>query len=252
MRRPILDLAVVVAVCALTPAVVRADGKTFGGLDYSALAPVTQGAQRAAIVHRNGYQDMVIAVSLGLQDKEKAVWVFPVPGTPQTVSLDVVDEFPAFWGRDPIVAARAAASEWTWDLMLPLFGFNVLLKERTSSLAAGLWGPVEVHGVVNKWGIQAQMLTAPSVEALADHLLNLGTHISAGQLADFKPYLTDCVLVVVHIASREEVLANFPHVRLQPGQATCEMAVRVRTLPDRAALLPDETHSGLRRRSHSR
>lgn len=95
------------AACLLAPGVARADGVAWSGRDYSALAPLTQNEQMAAIAYRDGIERMVIAINVEMAQEDKGLWIFPVPGTPDQVKLDVVGSFPRFEGHDPRETARS-------------------------------------------------------------------------------------------------------------------------------------------------
>lgn len=92
-------LLIVVLVLGIVEAIFG-DGIAFTGKDYSSMQPVREGEQRAVIAHRNGIEKMLIAVSLELEDEDKGLWIFPVPGNPKTVKLDVLDSFPVFEGAE--------------------------------------------------------------------------------------------------------------------------------------------------------
>ena len=93
----LLSLLLVVFIL-LFPAQAFADGKAFSGRDYYSLNPVAQNEQVAAISHRDGIEKMIIAVNFEAKDSDKALWIFPVPGTPDQTKVDVAGSFPGFSG----------------------------------------------------------------------------------------------------------------------------------------------------------
>jgi hypothetical protein len=75
------------------------------------------------------------------------------------------------------------------------------------------------HDQVEKWGIRAETITAKSVDDLATYLREKKTGIAKQHLTTFEPYLNEnYVLVVAWIASREQVLKEFPDHDLRWGE----------------------------------
>jgi len=186
-----------------------ADGKAFSGRDFSSLYPVVENEQRAAIVHRDGIERMIIAISLELEDQDNALWIFPVLGRPDNVKLDILDSFPRFLGRDPRQTARniiggagiAALSTQIYPIVVTAVLFPSM---------RGIPG-ISIHGEIEKWGIHAETATAKSTNSLAAYLKQKNVRIEKGELAAFKDYLSDkYVLVIVWISSREQLLKQFP------------------------------------------
>lgn len=204
---------VLAAVCLLTPRAAHADGKVWAGHDYAALAPLTENDQMAAIAHEGGIERMVIAVSADLGDQDKALWMFPVPGTPDQVKLDVVDTFPRFSGYDPREDARDEIGKLgialrATQIYPAVLRFAELAHEREYAWTTGA---VSVHETVEKWGIHGETVTATSEEELARYLEEQGVAMPQGELSAFGDYLSkDYVLVLVWIGSREEVMKKFP------------------------------------------
>jgi hypothetical protein len=202
------------------------DGKAFSGRDFSSLHPVMQNEQRAVIFHRNGIEKMLIAVSLGLEVEDNAVWIFPLPGEPNKVRLDIVDSFPRFWGYDPRAEARRLLSSiqdvalFTQIYTVPIIGCLF-----SSHRVAGIDLPT-VHSEIEKWGIHADAITADSTEGLAIYLKNKEVGIDKKELIAFEDYLSKkYVLVIVWISSRKKLLEEFPDYgegdRLHDGRWPC-------------------------------
>ncbi len=212
-------LLVVMLGLALCAPRALADGKAFRWTEQGSTQPILEREQRAAILHRDGVQRMVIAVNLELEDDAAAVWVFPVPGQPDNVTADVIDAFPEFHGRDPRRAARnkigeAARLVMWWPYLSPLLAAR--------STRAGP-GPVPsqgvtVHAEVTRWGVTVQVATAESVDALAAHVSGNEGRADPEQMAAFEAYLSDgYVLVIVRIASAAQVREEFPIYETRAG-----------------------------------
>ena len=216
-----------VSVALLMPSLARGDGMVFAGRDLSSLRPLQPKQQVAAIVHRNGVEKMVIALNFEVGDQDKAVWIFPVPGTPGQTKVDVVDSFPRFFGRDPRAALADGLSgviflarlTQVWPLLID--GITML------AIAGPVRGPrVTVHGEVEKWGIHAETVTAQSIQDLVGYLQEKKAGIPADRLSSFQPYLSgQYVLVVAWIASQEQLLKEFPEYQeyksLVDGRQPC-------------------------------
>lgn len=191
--------------------VVLADGMVFSlsARDFSSAVPVTEEIQQAIIAHENGREGMLLAVNFNLEDDEKAFWLFPVPGRPEDVKADVVDTFPPIEGIRPGAFAhlrlrvlfdlQMLSQPYTWPFMCLM-----------SSLGkAGM--DLNVHSVVEKHGLRIETLSAETTGALAAHLKEKEINISEPELAAFSDYLSEQYsLVFVEIASREELLRQFP------------------------------------------
>ncbi|MFB0554885.1 MAG: hypothetical protein ACETWQ_16390 [Phycisphaerae bacterium] len=189
------------------------DGKAFSGLDFSSLRPVMEREQRAVILHRDGVEKMLIAVSLELEEEDNALWIFPVPGAPERVKLDVVDSFPQFRGRDP----RQKAKDIIMDvgiiaLVTQIYTMPLIMTPhlgRDSGVAD--FKSVSIHGEIEKWGIHTEAVTAESIESLESYLQAKNVGIGRSELEAFKDYLSkEYVLVIVWISSREQLLEKFP------------------------------------------
>jgi len=213
MRGRIAVWAVAWALSLLFAGQACADGVAYGARTYSSLQRVYQHEQRAAIVHQDGIERLVIAVDLSLEDEDKGLWIFPVPGRPEDVEVDVLDRFPEFSGKDVRGQAwqevHAFMSLAMATQVYPIFFLRYFMSH------AG--GPAEppvaasLHNEIEKWGIHAEVITAGSLNALAEYLQSKEARLAEEDLQTFAPYLSDeYVLVLAWIASREELEAEFP------------------------------------------
>lgn len=205
---PLLAVGMLLGICSPS----FADGKAFfKGVDFSSFRPLLEDEQRAIIVHHEGVEKMLIAVSLKLEEQDNALWIFPVLGTPDQVKLDVLDSFPTFRGKDPRVIARdrilALAFVISSTQIYPIIpGICMPILGRAGSAGA------YIHEEIEKWGIHAETVTVDSVESLSEYLSQKkNTKIEEEELDAFKDYLSDkYVLVLVWISSRDELLKEFP------------------------------------------
>lgn len=192
-----------------------ADGKAFGYRDFTTLRPVAQHEQVAAIHLHNGIQRMLIAVNVDLEEDQHALWIFPVPGRPETTQVDLVTEFPVLRGRDPFGAAREGLS-------------NLGLATRATqvytvlccmpNLFTGRGGIVQEHVTVEKWGLRAATVSADSVDALAAYVQQHHPAATPADLAPFEPYCNaDYVLVVAWVTSHAKLREEFGAAAAESG-----------------------------------
>lgn len=211
IRKKINQSLLAVAVMMFTLPYCFADGVAFKSRDFKSARPIIQNEQRAVIAHKNGTEKMLIAISLALEDQENAIWIFPVPGKPETVKVDVLDSFPVFFGRDPRVEAYGILAGIRSLALLtqiyPAFTCVCLMP----ALQKSGEGEAFIHGSIDKWGIRAETITAESLNALSNYLQEKKVGLDPNQLKPFERYLgSDYVMVVAWIDSREQLLKEFP------------------------------------------
>lgn len=189
------------------------DGKAFSGRDFSFLRPVLEREQRAVILHRDGVEKMLIAVSIELADEDNALWIFPVPGTTEKVQLDIVDSFPQFRGRDPRKKARGVVTNVvSIALATQIYTVPFIMTPHLGRVAdVAVLRLVSIHKEIEKWGIHAEAITAESIRGLESYLKAKDVGIDRSELKAFEDYLSkEYVLVIVWISSREQLLEKFP------------------------------------------
>lgn len=193
----------------------NADGMAY---DRSSLRPLYYDEQRAIISQRGGVEKMIIALNLeqayymqtdqGL-DVGGVLWIFPVPGQPERITLDILEAFPTMMGKD--VLYRAERLAWS------IFALAAATQIPVSMVTAGIALPyfisykasrprVDKHLEVNKWGIHGEVVTADSMSSLATYLRRNKVSVVEEYLRPFQPYLSDkYVLVMAWIASFKEL-----------------------------------------------
>ena len=187
-----------------------ADGMAFKGKDFGSMRPIAQNEQRAVISHEDGFEKMLIAISLEMENEENAIWIFPVPGEPQNVKVDVLDLFPRFSGEEPLVKAYEVLSGIR-NLSLLTQIYPVFTCCLMPALSKRLEAGISIHETVEKWGIRAETITAQSQESLYGYLIEKKVGLNKDELKTFERYLDgDYSLVVVWIESRSNLLKQFP------------------------------------------
>jgi hypothetical protein len=192
------------------PTQLQADGALYHA---SSLRPLREKEQMAAIFFRDGRQKMVIALNFDVETTDSALWVFPVPGTPNQTKVDVIDTFPRFMGPDVRDgAAFRIHANMTFVRATQIYPLPF------DMISLFLWSKSD-HDQVEKWGIRAETITAKSVDDLATYLREKKSGIAKEHLTTFQPYLNgNYVLVVAWIESREQVLKEFPAYKRRGGE----------------------------------
>ncbi|MBI3922418.1 MAG: hypothetical protein HY318_13435 [Armatimonadetes bacterium] len=185
-----------------------ADGIAFEG---SMLAG--EGEQKAAILHNNGLQKMVIAVQLHLAKPEKAVWIVPIPSKPDRIRVDLVSQFPVFDGRNTAVTAMETIVK-SCVLLRATQIYPVIVDPIHSRLFPFLFrvrSGIQIPSQVEKWGLHSEVVSAESINDLLSHLKEQGVTITGQDLTSLQPYLSERYsLILTWIGSRKELLKAFP------------------------------------------
>lgn len=212
MHRFAHALLLVAAFAVLLPAAARADGISFVGHDMDFRGPLTQEMQRAFLSLHDGTEHMLITINVAFEEDDlEGFWIFPVPGTPETVTVDLLDRFPAMRGVDPIEGARHGLSSGVITeialVINPVLGVVSLLPAMVRVRSSD----AEVHSTVERHGLLAEKITALSAKALGDYLAKRGIKVPERELGLFAPYLNDrYVLIVTSIASTQKLREAFP------------------------------------------
>ena len=212
MSKLLLVLPLIALVLVFSPDTL-ADGVAYlVGEDLDYIGPLWQRQQRALLSHDGGIERLLIGIDIRLEeDNSGALWLFPVPGTLETVEIDLTDRFPVMRGMDPMEKARSRISESlateTALVLNPLLGAMLFLFPATHRAREG----VIEHAAIEKYGLRTEAITADSLEALGTCLSEKGLKIPQEELALFEPYLNDkYVLIATRVLSKEELRASFP------------------------------------------
>ena len=221
---------VLIALLLLIPAFASADGMAFHYDTGSSMQPLEVNEQKAFIAHKDGIQRMFIAVNIGdylsaANPSRAAVWIFPVPGGPDRVRVDVTDFIPDLEGKDVEREFRTLIEDAPWVLMVtqPHLVPLLLAGKMTMGRAAGIRGVhgesgVTTHKSVERWGIHAELITADSIDHVADYLRRKNVETAGEGLKTFAPYLSDkYTLVTAWISSREKLVEKFGRHKTKQG-----------------------------------
>ncbi|MFH0825323.1 MAG: hypothetical protein V2B18_21435 [Pseudomonadota bacterium] len=188
--------------------------------DRSSMKLLAMNEQRAFITFKDGIQRMALAVNLSEAGSEEnrskdVVWIFPIPGRPDQVKIDIMGFLPEFMGtRDVRSEARstllscAAVTLAVPPLLLPLGFVLAVAVPYYGSYKGG--GSYDSHRQAERWGIRAEAVTADSLDGLAAFLKDRKVGVDAPGLKTLSPYFGDqYVFVICWIASRDEVRRKF-------------------------------------------
>lgn len=222
-----------ITLIVLTPSLVLADGMVIPPVDPH--IPLDENAQLAAINYQDGLEKMIISVNFDMKDYDEAAWIFPVPAEPNSVVIDIINNFPRLSGDNVIQKARSDVDgiiyATTLTQIYPLF-FSFfwiagvykadLVEEMAVPRALG--GTIEgvtVYEHIEKGGISTDIVTSRTAEALYNYLQRKGIRAPIGSLPVFDYYIgKDYTFVVSYITKPEEVVRGgyeyYPY-RRQPG-----------------------------------
>lgn len=222
-----------------------ADGYAFKyARDIAAFVPVAEGEQVAVISVRDGRERMALAVSLGLASEERAVWIVPVPGTPETVAIDICTEMPWLGGEELVRLAKSRIELVTPVALL----FGVFSACMTLPFVPSLGGVstkgLSEHRVVEEHGLRLATVTARSLDELGDYFRSNDVAIASDRLATLANYLDgEHVLVVGWIASLDALLHDYPNLRSRRWESARRPAIEV-TFPSERPWFPLVATSG--------
>lgn len=221
-----------ITLVVLIPSLVLADGVVIPPVDPH--IPLDENAQLAAINYQDGLEKMIISVNFDMKDYDKAAWVFPVPAEPNSVVIDIINDFPRFSGEDVISKARSDVDNiifaTTLTQIYPLFlffpfryyaGVSEMVETTAPRALGGTVEGVTVYEHIEKGGISTDIVTSRTAEALYNYLQRKGIQAPIGSLPVFDFYIgKDYTFVVSYITSPEEVVVggyeSYPY-RRQPG-----------------------------------
>lgn len=201
----------------LVPANVLADGVIIDpNVDYP--KPIPENSQIAAINYQNGFQKMIISTNFDMQDVDKAVWIFPIAADPEKVVIDVIREFPSFYGYDVVAKARGDIDNMiqatTITQIYPILWFftggvytagTKALQETALGAVGGTIEGVTVWEYVEKEGIAVEIITTRNSGALYSHLQSKGLNLQEGSLSVLNDYIgQDYTFVVSWILKAKE------------------------------------------------
>jgi hypothetical protein len=179
--------------------------------------PMRENRQVAAINYENGYENLVLTIDIDQETKgAKAVWMFPVPATPDKTVIDIVDNFPTFSGQN--IAEQYKTAMQTYPFIssaysvIPLVGFllpfvlmPMIGKISYSQDSMKQIDYVKIHESISKFGITTKLITTESSEVLYEYLMVKGFEMPESSKAVIDDYIgKDYSFVISFIDNLEE------------------------------------------------
>lgn len=206
--RPCTRAAVAASlVSVLFAAPTLADGFAFKHRDMTGIMPLYQNEQRATIRHHDGVQHMLIAINVDLADDERGVWIFPLPAAAEETSVELIDQFPRFFGRS--LHSRVAGQVHNLAMMVRLTQvWTLFMCEFLPSLATR--GDFTTQAGIDRWGLQTDVVTTDTADGLAAYLATRNYDVQPADLDPFESYFGDeFVFVVTTLQSADALRAEF-------------------------------------------
>jgi hypothetical protein len=165
-----------------------------------------ENSQQALIMHRDGIEQLTVAIVVDDANAKGMVWLLPVPALPERVKVDVVAEFPAVRGSEVFHEAydhlgntlTIAAYMQIWPPVVGMFFDQLSSPSRKEDIAKGAPAPaapmpapseVVVHERVEKEGMVLEVVTAREGDALYRYLAGKGLKLTTGAIPALDTYL---------------------------------------------------------------
>jgi hypothetical protein len=204
-------LSVMIALATSFPLLampVLADGVSYSYWDYEQPEPVREESQYALINFADGYEKMVIQISINyweLQNGEKMLWIFPVPASPEDVDLDLMygGYFPDLAGHYVRDIARQSVdnslflASATQIYALPfsmLFSLDSREPARKvhyveSESAVSTSGNLTVHEHIERFGLATEIIATDDRLALIEYLEERNITLPESAMAAIDDYI---------------------------------------------------------------
>lgn len=149
--------------------------------------------QQSAIRRSDGMQEMLIQVGGDLEG-DSALWLFPIPSSPDEAEIDIHKDFPNFrgMGMEEKLADTASgaftAMAFSQVYTVPLHIVNNMFAS-TGQFGDNYRGAVGVHESVEKRGLTAQLITAENADALTLYLEDKGLDLPGDSYTVLQDYI---------------------------------------------------------------
>lgn len=174
------------------------------GWEYS-----DESSQRALISFQDGLEKMAVSVNIGGVEDKNAVWLFPVPASPEKVVIDVVGEFPEVYGADVASKAKNNLSgikdtlfgTQIYPILSSLFGYRDYryfgMSDMTLSAGMAKGAPmaeavaldVVVYEHLDKEGLSSEIITAKTANGIYDYFKGKGLKVEKGMIPALDAYI---------------------------------------------------------------
>lgn len=194
-KKTMLVILTILLLLLLVPSSVKADGFSIY-TDSSFFSLHTEETQVAAINYENGIEELFLAVKLRKLENNSVVWIIPIPANASDVNINILEQFPQFYGEDILLQAEEIKEE----ILVSASILVSMSQIYTTPLLAILWtnaltftymgeGDVEVHAHIEKEGIVTEVVTAENANALYDYLKTKNITIATGSIPIIDDYI---------------------------------------------------------------
>ncbi len=174
--------------------------------------------QLAAINYQDGFENMLLSIDINDQvHGAKAVWIFPIPASPDDVVIDILKGFPVLRGTDldrkyddtvgmtGAFMAGYAVFPISW-FILPFSYLSPGAKMGDTLAARGAEDNVVVHETVTKMGLTSELVTTKSPDSLAQYLQDKGLNLPKESNDMLNEYVgKDYSFVISYISDLQEL-----------------------------------------------
>jgi|GEM_PF-4096551 len=173
--------------------------------------------QAAIISYKNGTQEMLLLINIpeGDVEYEKAVWIFPVPATPDKVTIKIVREIPKYIIAENIIDVAKEEINYLFSSirLSQLYSsgqlFRIYFTEATGTYFKR--EEVTVHQHIEKEGIVSELVTASNGEALYNYLSEKKLYLPETAKTIMEYYIgKNYSFVITWIQTRRPFLPLFP------------------------------------------
>ncbi len=172
--------------------------------------------QTAFIRYNNGIEKMLISVDIDANiNSEKAVWLFPVPSTPEYVEIDIMKGFPMVRGKDIDREFNDRLNNnmgfmlgySTFPISLPVLYLGLFAGRMGNALSesAGFYkgsaDGVTIHQTVEMMGLTSELVTAENEVFFNNYLKEKGLELPLESRIIIKDYIGEKYSFVVSYIS---------------------------------------------------
>jgi len=197
-----------------------ADGM-FGVYDHDTWSLQPENQQLAAIHYSGGKENLLLSITTDKDLKgDKAVWIFPIPSGPEDVTIDVVDEFPSFYGSDldqhyknTIMSVSGWMVGYATTPVGLMYGYPLyqVLMLRSGPPTMGIGhgisdqDTVTIYNHIERYGVTTELVTAKDSGSLSRYLNTKGMVLPDSSQTVFSDYIgKDYSFVVTYISDLSE------------------------------------------------
>jgi len=172
-----------------------------------------EGTQLCAINYKDGYENMILTVDTREElSGTQAVWIFPIPSSPEKTVINIAKGFPSLNGRElddsydealPEMFLLMSATQ-IYPLPLLMLGLSTTKSMSFGTLDAQLGesSGIIVYEHIEKYGLTTELVSISSSSALNNYLSSKGLILDDKFISTFGSYVgEDNSLVVSWISN---------------------------------------------------